>query len=89
MIRPSTQHTSADSMQNQAAQQYMGSYIIMPQAAAMGMSNVPGISNQSMVNQALQMQQQILLPQMAGYSMQFPFLQRKFYSSEAIFKIKL
>lgn len=57
---------------NQAAQQLMGSYIIMPQAAAMG--HMPGMSNQSMVNQALQMQQQIMIPQIAGYGMQYPFL---------------
>jgi hypothetical protein len=62
---------------NQAAQQFMGSYIIMPQAAAMG--HMPGITNQSMVNQALQMQQQIMMPQIAGYGMQYPFLQRKFF----------
>jgi len=63
---------------NQAAQQLMGSYIIMPQAAAMG--HMPGMSNQSMVNQALQMQQQIMIPQIAGYGMQYPFLPRKFSS---------
>ena len=54
-----------------AASQYMGSYIIMPQMQ--GMANQANMMNQA----ALQMQQQILLPQMAGYSMQFPFLQRK------------
>ena len=58
-----------------AASQYMGSYIIMPQMQGMqgSMANQANMMNQA----ALQMQQQILLPQMAGYSMQFPFLQRK------------
>lgn len=78
MIRPSTHHTTGDGINMQgvnqaAASQYMGSYIIMPQ-----MQGIQGsMANQNMMNQALQMQQQILLPQMAGYSMQFPFLQRK------------